>query len=396
MPRIARQYLLKLAHDDEKYRGHLGIKKTYRKLLRFWWPRMNKDVERYVKSCDTCQRFKNPPRLPSGLMHSISVSQIFEHLHLDIVGPIKTTHKGNTCIITATDAFSKWAFAKPVCSTTTKDIIKFLEDYILTLHGSPKCIITDQGWQFISKDWKDYITEKDIEHKMTTAYHAQTNGIDERLNGTLVRILRTYVNESQQDWDEKIKWALFVYNTTIHESTGYSPYQLIYGFDPRSPLKPDNSITNQEVNIKHLRNNIRQNAHINIERAQRAQMEDYNRRHKTSQFEIGQLVLIRVNACPIYLSKKFYQNWQGPYMITGFVGNSDNPKSIIVFDYQNMVRETVAISQIKPYVERDLENKTQNISNQKEKSEGQASDTSVAQDKSDYYLDYSLPNWNTT
>lgn len=68
---------------------------------------MYRQIEDYVKSCDNCQRYKEQKGLPPGYMHSIPVSKIFEHVHLDIVGPVTTTDRGNAYLITATDAFSK-------------------------------------------------------------------------------------------------------------------------------------------------------------------------------------------------------------------------------------------------------------------------------------------------
>lgn len=223
VPTESRHWLLTLAHDDMMYGGHLGIKKTFRKLLRFWWPKQHQDVENYVKSCPTCQKFKNPSGLPPGYLHSIPVSEVFEHVHIDMVGPLKTTVRGNSYIITATDAFSKWVIATPCQNIRTADLIRFVEEQIILIHGRPKYFISDRGTQLTSKEWNNYINRMPIGHKKTTSYHPQTNGIDERVNGTLVKILRTCEDEFQEYWDDNLKYATYVYNTTVHESIGYSP-----------------------------------------------------------------------------------------------------------------------------------------------------------------------------
>lgn len=191
VPSLSRPWLLQLAHDNHLYGGHLGIKKTFSKLTRFWWPRMLHDVETYVKSCENCQAFKSKLGLPTGYLHSIPISRVFEHVHLDIVGPtISSTTRGNRYVITATDAFSKYAFAKPCQSVKTLDLIKFVEENIVLVHGKPEVIITDRGCQFTSADWARYMQKLGIRHQLTSAYHPQSNGIDERLNGTLMRIRR--------------------------------------------------------------------------------------------------------------------------------------------------------------------------------------------------------------
>lgn len=352
VPVESRHWLVTLAHDDVMYGGHLGIKKTFRKLLRFWWPKMHHEVESYVKSCDICQKFKNPSGLPPGYLHSIPVSQVFEHVHIDIVGPIQTTYTGNCYIITATDAFSKWAVAVPVQTIRTSNLIKFLEDHILAIHGIPKVIITDRGTQFTSEEWSKYIKKMNINHKLTTAYHPQTNGIDERLNGTLIRILRAYVNYYQRDWDQHLKWSLYVYNTTVHESTGYSPYQILHGLDPRSPLKPESYRENSILtDANKSKQDIRSDVYERIKVSQENMKKYYDRTRSKPNFYIGQLIYVKIHAPPTYLSKKLYIKWDGPFIITSFVGDSADPRAVCILDFKNLIKRTVAICDIKPVVD---------------------------------------------
>lgn len=403
VPRMSRHWLLTLAHDDVMYGGHLGIKKTFRKLIRFWWPRMHNEVESYVKSCNTCQKFKPATGLPPGYLHSIPVSEAFQNVHLDIIGPLKTSYNGYQYVITATDAFSKWAFAQPAQNIRTAEVIKFVEDQILSIHGKPKCFITDRGTQFTSHEWRSFIDKLEIEHNLTTPYHPQSNGIDERLNGTLMRILRAYVDKYQENWDSHLKWSLYVYNTTVHESTGYSPYQILHGMDPRSPLKPrsprliaelDSSkpSENNETNLlsnsiqphseppedtpQQTKESIRTTVNERIKIAQETQKRHYDKRHQPHKLHVGQLVYVRVFAPPNYLSKKFYIKWDGPCVIIGFVGDRLNPKAVKILDYNNMLKKVVAISDVKPAIQSYEENNQEisiDHSNKTHPSEGNTS-----------------------
>lgn len=363
VPTMSRHLLLNLAHDDSMYGGHLGIKKTFRKLIRFWWPKIHKDVENYVKSCDLCQKFKNPAGLPPGYLNSIPVSKVFQHVHIDIVGPLKPTVRGHKYVITATDAFSKWAFAQPSQGVRTSEVIRFVEDNILSIHGKPTSIISDRGSQFTSTEWNTFINKLGIEHKMTASYHPQANGIDERLNGTLMRILRSYVDELQDSWDEHLKWSLYVYNTTVHESTGYSPYQVLHGLDSRSPLKPVQNSSADETEIEQVRSVIREDVLKRNEQAQAINKKYYDRHRQDHNLHIGQLVLVRIHVAPTWLSKKFYIKWDGPFVIINFVGNRENARAVTVFDYQNMTKKVVTISDVKPYTNTyDRPNQTVNLS----------------------------------
>lgn len=354
VPQESRYWLLNLAHNDEQYGGHLGIKKTFNKLIRFWWPKMHHDVETYVKSCQKCQLFKNPVGLSPGYLHSIPVSEIFEHIHIDIVGPMKTTYHGNAYIITATDAFSKWVFAKPSQRVRTDETIEFIENEIFVIHGKPKRIITDQGTQFTSKEFQEFITKAGIEHRMTTSYHPQTNGIDERVNGTVIKILRYYTKENQIDWDDHLKWTLYLYNNTVHNSTGYSPYQVLFSRDSRSPLKPTHSeALNQLCNndFNNTAEAIRADVNERNKRSQDVQSKYYNRKRTKPKFYVGQFVYLKVHTPTTGYTKKLSMNWEGPVVIIGFTGTEDEPKAVRILNIEGRWKKTVAITDIKPVID---------------------------------------------
>ena len=229
VPNSSRHTLLQLAHDDQVYGGHLGIRKTQKKLEHYWWPLMSKDIKDYVQTCTICQKFKEPKGPSPGKLHSIPVSKFFEQVHIDIVGPVNANAaSGARYIITAIDAYSRYGFARAKERVTTDEIIEFLQD-IIAQHGSPIRIVSDQGAQFTSGKYLKFCSDFGIKHQFTTPYHPRANGMDERFNGTLVKILRNYVNKHQYRWDEHLRWALYVYNTTFQESLKYSPHEVMFG-----------------------------------------------------------------------------------------------------------------------------------------------------------------------
>lgn len=377
VPKSSVRYLLRLAHDNQMYGGHLGIKKTFGKLYKFWWPGKHKDVETYVRTCEVCQMFKRQHGLPYGYLHSIPVSTVFENLHLDMIGPVTSTINGNKYIITATDAFSKWAFASPCKNITTQEVINFIEKSIIAIHGQPKNIITDRGVQFRSKQWKDFIRKRNINHNMTSGYHPQANGIDERFNGTLVRILLAYIDEEQENWDEQVKWAVYLYNTTIHNSTGFTPYHVLFGFSPRTPLNAhSNSDPIDLSESEELRSRIREITHENIQLAQEKQTAEYNKRHSKISLQIGDLIWAREHACPSELSKKLMPKYYGPCVIVEILGELDNPKALKIFDPVMLRRRVISMQDFKPYEERPdyIKGPKQPVTKEK----GEAQDKSLA------------------
>lgn len=353
VPLTSRAFVLSLAHDNQLYGGHLGVKKTFSKLLRFWWKGMLSDVEEYVKSCTTCQSFKERPGPPPGFLHSIPVSRIFQHLHLDIVGPtISSTTRGNKYILTATDAFSKYVFARPCQSIQTSVLVDFLMEEVVARHGVPECIITDRGTQFTSSEWATAMKRMSITHKLTSAYHPQSNGIDERVNGTVIRILKSYVDRFQSNWDTELKWAVFTYNTAKHSSSGFSPYHMMHGLEPRSPFNAHLCGQDQTTNLESIREHIRRTADEINKRAQAAQKRVYDRNHQSISLKVGQRVWVKEYTCPSELSKKFHQKWLGPCIVVSVLGESDNPRAVEVLDLQFSTRKVVAIKDIKRHYER--------------------------------------------
>lgn len=362
VPTYSRGSLLNIAHDDYMTGGHSGIRKTSLKLIRFWWPKMRRDIEEYIKSCELCQMFKGPKGLPPGCLNSIPVSRIFQNLHVDMVGPLKTTVRANQYIITATDAFSKWAFAFACQKIKTCTVIKFIEEFIIAVHGSPDNIITDRGSQFTSEEWRMFVDKFGIKHKMTTAYHPQTNGTDERFNGTLVKILKNYVDDFHGDWDIQMKWALHTYNTAIHESTGYSPFQVLFGRDCRSALRP---IESEQVNCDtEIQNQdyIHENVRERVIFAQRKQKEYYDKHRRPVNLKKGQLVKIKVHTVHPLASRKFNLKWEGPKLIVGFVGDEGNPRAVKILDHeaQKPVVKIVSIQDVSPYYMREWIDNKQN------------------------------------
>ena len=102
--------------------------------------------------------------------------------------------------------------------------------------GLPSVIITDQGREFHNQFNAELMSVFDIKHKMTTLYHPQANGLDERYNQTLVNSLAKYVQGKHNQWDEMLSEVVYAYNTAIQESTKYSPFEAMFGRKAKLPV----------------------------------------------------------------------------------------------------------------------------------------------------------------
>lgn len=235
VPTVIRPTVLRYYHDHPTA-GHLGVTKTLARLKqRFFWPKMVTDVKRYVISCPVCQLMKPSQRKPAGLMVPIKPMRPWEYTGVDFVGPLPRTQSGNEHLIVFIDYFSKWVEVSAVRSATAQVAAsKFLSE-IFARHGAPTYLISDRGTPFVSNLFEHVVAALGTEHRLTTAYHPQTNAT-ERVNRTLKTAIRAYVEDKHTSWDKYLPQICFALRTACHESTGQSPAMLLYGRELDTPL----------------------------------------------------------------------------------------------------------------------------------------------------------------
>ena len=143
--------------------------------------------------------------------------------------------QGNQYILVAQDYFSKWPFAWPMADQKAERIVRILRDHVFTVVGPPERLHSDQGRNFESHILTELCRAFNITKSRTTPYHPMGDGLVERMNRTLLSLLRTYTQQ-QGDWEEHLQLLLFIYRTTKHSSTGLSPHEILFGHNP--PFHP--------------------------------------------------------------------------------------------------------------------------------------------------------------
>lgn len=354
VPQRDRKLVLRMAHDNRYYGGHLGVKKTRGKLEDFYWPGMSKDIERYVETCEFCQKHKTPKRPRYGLLQVVKPSELFERIHVDIVGPLRQCSTGKRYIITAIDAFSRYAYAKAVIEVKSKDLINFLKEEIFVKHGPPRKLVSDNGVQFTCIEFKEFITSLGIKHSKTCDYHPQSNGLDERLNGTLIRILKNYTKSDQSDWDKQLNAAIFVYNTTRHEAIQTSPYVAVYGVSPRSPLKLLEHEANEMGNVSDEKRHktIREFIRKAQETAQQTQKKYYDAKRQEQHFKVFDFVKAKNHSQIAGGSKKLTPKWDLPCIVTQIIESDGHPVAAKVRNLETGKVRRTAFADLMPLEER--------------------------------------------
>ncbi len=155
---------------------------------------------------------------------------------VDCVGPLPKTKTGNQFLLTIMCVATRFTEVIPFKKITAPVVSKALVKLYSTF-GLPKVVQTDQGTNFLSKLFKQVLESLEISHRISSAYHPQSQGALERFHQTLKSMLKKYYQETDKDWDEGVPLVLFAVRETIQESLGFSPAELVFGHQVRGPLK---------------------------------------------------------------------------------------------------------------------------------------------------------------
>jgi len=242
----SRGTILRRYHEESPH-GHQGIEKTLERISRtFYFPGMNKAVRQFIADCDLCWKTKHSRHKPYGEMQSPkSPEGAWKAIALDFVTKLPLSMDPMTkvkydSILVITDRLTKYAYFIPYLeSSNAEDLAYTFLRVIFANHGMPETIISDRDKLFTSKFWKSLMDQLGTKHKLSTAYHPQTDGQTERINQVLEQYLRCYVNYRQDNWVGLLPMAQFAYNSST-AATGISPFYANYGLEPEAFRQPRN------------------------------------------------------------------------------------------------------------------------------------------------------------
>ena len=264
IPSKHRQHILNELHRDHP--GCSRMKSVARSYV--WWPGIDKDIEDIAKSCLVCQSIKNVPQ--AAPLHPWTwPTKPWQRLHIDFVGPFLDIN-----FLVVVDAHSKWPEVFEMSSTTSSKTIAVLR-HLFAAYGLPEQIVSDNGPQFVSDEFKTFLQKNGVKHIRCAPYHPSSNGAVERFNQTMKKSLKA----SQKDGrtlSHRLSDFLLTYRSTPHATTNRVPCSLFLQREMRtvfSLLRPD---TESRVVSK-----------------QSDQAKAHDRRTKSRSFDIEQDVMVR-------------------------------------------------------------------------------------------------------
>ena len=219
--------------------GHFGVAKTLEKLRRRWvWTGVAQDVRDYVASCPLCQHMKHTNIKPRGLLRPILAQKPWQIVTLDLVGKFApAVDSGYTHCLVIVDKFSKFTLLEAVPESITSEATAdtFLKR-VVSIFGVPSIVISDRGPQFAAKLWKKLLAKIGATAALSSSHHPQTDGQSERAIQTFLRLLRAFTYEANDQWANLLPVLQFALNDAATEPNQHSPYFIVFGVHPASPL----------------------------------------------------------------------------------------------------------------------------------------------------------------
>uniref|UniRef100_A0A3B3HLU8 Gypsy retrotransposon integrase-like protein 1 n=1 Tax=Oryzias latipes TaxID=8090 RepID=A0A3B3HLU8_ORYLA len=298
LPMALRSDVLRCLHDDM---GHMGLERTQDLVRsRFYWPKMAADVEAKIKNCGRCVRRKSPPEKAAPLVN-IRTTRPMELVCMDFLS-LEPDSKNTKDILVITDHFTKYAVALPTRNQKATTVAKCLWEQFLVHYGFPERLHSDQGRDFESRVIKELSCLTGIRKVRTSPYHPRGNPV-ERFNRTLLSMLGTLTNEQKTHWCDYVKTLAHAYNCTKNEVTGFSPYELMFGRQPRLPVdlafnlpvKEAQTPTHSQYvrNLKARLEESYQSAFANAVKVAKRNKQHFDKRVRESTLAVGDRVLVR-------------------------------------------------------------------------------------------------------
>ena len=256
---------------------------------------MHIDVASYINNCSRCIRRKTQPDIVP--LHNIEATQALEHIHLDYL-QIEPSKGNIENVLIVTNHFTRYAQAYPSKTQTALATAKPLWNDFIVHYGFPTNIISNQGHNFESELIANLCQVAGVQKLRMSPSYPQTNGQCEWFNSTLLNMLGTLTPEQKKDWKTNVPAMVHAYNCTKNTATGFSPYYLLFGREPRLPidvefgLKRENqqnppSRSNYETQLRRRLRFAHKKAKQVASRQQARHKGLYDRRCKWAALDIG-------------------------------------------------------------------------------------------------------------
>ena len=325
VPRDCKGTVAAVAHESP-LAGHFSNRKTIMKVgEKFYWPGRGVDIRDFCRSCDKCQRMCHKGRVkPVPLKPLPIITEPFSRVAIDLVGPLSPpSSEGHRYILTLIDFATSFPEAVPLKDIDSISVAETLLA-IFSRVGIPKEILSDRGLQFTSQLMGELHKLLGVKPIFTTPYHPSGNGRIERLHSTLKACLRKLCIDKPKEWHRYLIPTLFALREIPSDRTGFSAFELLYGWSVRGPLsvlrdlwedkeatEDDRSCFQYVIELKDKLEDCAKIAAQNAEVSSAKYKSYFDLKSQDRQFQKGDEVLLLLPDS----NNKFLIAWHGPYIV---------------------------------------------------------------------------------
>lgn len=332
IPKELQETFAKLAHDDPGISSHQNALQSYLTFKnKYYFPGMLSMIERFASSCHECQSKKNygsRPLYPIDLNAQRPYDPNIHSVVIDLVGPLTPSvplidqlqmkrikeqeKKGLSCasftprrfkyLLTVIQEATRFVVAIPLQNVTAPTVaLSFLEHYVLK-YGPPHSVHSDRGTVFLSSLFKYVCKALQMAKSVSASFNPTSSAKVERCHRTIINRLSACVGSDSHNWTTYLPYVLYSYNSSIHSSTGFSPYHLLYGkqpqfgFERNLPVIPEPVLTSFPITVKHFFEGMQRLKYIaskNMEKYTQKYIQRHNAKSNPIDFDVSDLVYLR-------------------------------------------------------------------------------------------------------
>jgi len=335
---------------------HLGAQRTFLQLrTAYYCPGMTGDVVRWSKECDACAQCKGPPTRRQGKLQKVLTGAPLDIVAVDVLSGLPVTPDGKKHILVLTDYFTMWscAFALPDAGPDAEasTCMRAMYDSFFSEFGLPKQLHSDLGKNFESKLFYELCLIAGVNKWHTTPFHPQSDGQTERMNRTLLQMLKTTADENPGTCPQRLATVMTAYRMTVHKTTGVTPNMAMLGREvmmpaaliARPPVEPYSTTVPFVSNLRDASRDAHRRVRVATKSSARTQKSYCDERARVASFDVGQHVWLFWPRPPVRQRfRKLQRLWTRPWRIEAF----KSPLVVVIKHTAKRTRQTVHVDRL--------------------------------------------------
>ena len=318
VPQVLQNFMIILAHD---YSSHNGSRRTYNCLKRqYYWPGIRKEIFRHCKKCKECV-LQNQGQPEKCFGHFDLPDLPMEFICMDLVGPIyPPSSRGNKYVLTVIDMLTGFTIAVPIKNKNAETICEAYRDNVYCVFGGSSRMLTDNGSEFKNKEMQEVCDTLGLKHIFSPVYTPQSNGCLEGWHRFFKACIAKHIRGGGVEWDELVPLAVSTYNFFPCQSSKESPFVLMFGRDPITPvaklLEPRPRYYGEQGGVLKM-DTLRRLYTIVVQNIRKAREKLSKKEEEPHQFKVNDMVLVKDPDAAV-----FEPRYQPNFRVTAIFGNN--------------------------------------------------------------------------